>query len=76
MLSQALGTNQHGIPARRRKPISSVTVVQEFSKESIDELADMQSSSTLDSEPLSAFHRRLLENARDSIVGLSNRPVL
>jgi hypothetical protein len=59
-----------------------VTVVQEFSTESIAELADMRSSrmwarySTTDPEPLGSFHRRLLEDARTSIIGLPNRPVL
>lgn len=59
-----------------------MTVVQEFSTESIAELAVMQSphiwtsSSTSDPELYSSFHRRLLEDARDSIVGLPNRPVL
>jgi hypothetical protein len=81
MPSQALSTSHHGTLAQRR-PISSVTVVQEFSKESIAELADIQSSrmwsrcSTPDPEPLSSFHRRLLEDARNSIIGLPNRPVL
>jgi hypothetical protein len=82
MPNLAIGINQNGSLARRRKPISSVTVVQEFSTESIAELAVMQSphiwtsSSTSDPEPLSSFHRRLLEDARDSIVGLPYRPVL
>jgi hypothetical protein len=82
MPSQAIGTRQHGILARRRKPIRSVTIVQEFSKESIAELADMQSSrmwtgdSTPDPEQLSSFHRRLLEDARNRIIGLPNRPLL
>ena len=68
MPSQALSTSHHGTLAQRR-PISSVTVVQEFSKESIAELADIQSSrmwsrcSTPDPEPLSSFHRRLLEDS-------------
>jgi hypothetical protein len=59
-----------------------VTVVQEFSTESITELAGMQSSLIRtsypmpDHEPLSSFHRRLLEDARESIIGLPNRPVL
>jgi hypothetical protein len=81
MPSQALGAS-YGILARRQKPISSLTVVHEFSKEPIAELADMQSShmwskySTLDPEPLSSFHCRLLEDARHSIVGLPNRPIL
>jgi hypothetical protein len=33
-------------------------------------------NSTADHDPLSTFHRRLLEDARASIVGLPNRPVL
>ena len=82
MPNQALGTSQHRILAWRRKPISSVTVVQEFSTESIAELADIRSSqmwtrySHSDPESLNSFHRRLLEDARNSIVGLPNRPVL
>lgn len=50
--------------------------------ESIAELTDTQSSrmwtrhSTPDREPLSSFHRRLLEDAHDSIVELPNLPVL
>lgn len=82
MPNLAIGINQNGSLARRREPISSVTVVQEFSTESIAELAVMQSphiwtsSSTSDPELYSSFHRRLLEDARDSIVGLPNRPVL
>jgi len=33
-------------------------------------------NSTADHDPLSSFHRRLLEDARANIVGLPNRPVL
>jgi hypothetical protein len=71
-----------GTAARSRKPISSITVVQEFTLESIAELASLSSSRMQtghvpqDTGQLDAFYYKLLEDARASIVGLPNRPVL
>lgn len=74
-------SGQPGWTARMRKPIGSIMVVQEFTTESIAELANlnpshMETGLAQDPGQLNAFHEKLPEDARASITGLPNRPVL